>query len=163
MDELKQIIFQEDYEKLLLSLTKDTDITTLNDNCGVNDGMNLFHFACMCSNINIVKCLVERGINYNLRTRRGLTPLFLAVKSIRLETVKYLLTLDNIDLYCVNNNGNSVISYVWERANKGYYLLGYHMEVKELLQEYIAKQTKEVLDEYLCDDLISLITEKVFM
>ena len=151
--DIKHMVICSEYENLVNVIHKiGSDkfshiINEIRDNNGWST--NIFHQAC-CSSpfVNIIKLLVENGADYNMKTGAGNTGLHLIVDSgFAINRIKYLLTLDDIDIYSTNNGGfNPVI-----RAKK------YFPNAFKLFDEYITKNVKTVLDPYLCDDLIGII------
>ena len=116
-----------------------------------NDTGNIFHYACLFSYAHIIKLLVENGADYNMKTRLGNTGIHLIVQSTvgKISSIDYLLTLDNIDIHSTNKSGESPVTSA--KKDSPY--------ISEVFNKYITNNVKIVLDLYLCDDLIRIITK----
>ena len=121
-----------------------------------NNGWNSFQLACAFSSFDIVKLLVENGADYNKKNAFGDTPLYIAIVYKKMDIIKYLFTLDNLDYYSKNKNHYNIEKYI-----ENNYSFSYIRDVSKLLNEYISRIIKQLLDPYLCDDLIRLVVKKV--
>jgi len=70
------------------------------------------HRACTLSNIEIVKLLLRRKADVNAQDRNGWTPLHCAAKECQLAICQLLLTIKDIDVNVMNNDGNSFLHYM---------------------------------------------------
>ena len=71
------------------------------------DGSTMLHFFAEISDLESVKKLLERGVNYNLKNRDGLTPLDIAAKNcdiaIMAEILKYDKAPESVQKYDATN------------------------------------------------------------
>lgn len=61
------------------------------------DKNTVLHYAVQVGTINIIKYVVDTGVDVNHRDSNGNTPLHLAAHAARIDVVKYLLSLPNIN------------------------------------------------------------------
>lgn len=112
---------------------------------------NMLHYACLYNQFEIVKYLVENGININGKTSQNNNALINAYKCGNHDIVKYLI-LKGIDLNNINSENCTILDY---------YLLRNNFKIIELLLQRNAKNhnTKEFQEvgtilslckEYLC-------------
>ena len=67
------------------------------------------HYAVIFNNINILKLLISKNTNVNIKDGAGMTPLMIAIKSKKIVIVKYLLGLENININLINNDGQTAL------------------------------------------------------
>ena len=150
--DLETFVMNKNYDALseiIKSISPDQINIINNTHCR---GWNIFHVACVYSSLDIVKLLVENGADYNSKTSWRDVPLYLVIVNKKMDIIKYLLTLDNLNIYNktdINFNINVYINY--------YGIDNFSRDVSKLLNEYISRNIKQLLDPYLCDDLIYVI------
>tara|TARA_B100000674_G_scaffold449288_1_gene418358 strand:- start:1271 stop:2125 length:855 start_codon:yes stop_codon:yes gene_type:complete len=93
------------------------------------NGNSPLHYAAMCSTVSeevdgeeifltdIVKKMVEKGADANLRNKKGNTPLHIAVHKEQNEIVKTLIESEGVDLNPQNKKGDTPLHF----ASRKYY------------------------------------------
>ncbi|VDI03178.1 Hypothetical predicted protein [Mytilus galloprovincialis] len=72
-----------------------SNVTKMVNTTAINEiGSTALHIACLNGHTDVVKLLVDFGMNINNKTKHGFTPLYLACQKGRYETVKFLLDLN---------------------------------------------------------------------
>lgn len=76
-----------------------------------NEGeYTLIHLLASIMAIGPIEKLVEKGLDINAKTKRGNTPLMLAIKKVNLDTIKTLIDM-GADIAIKDNNGLDVLNY----------------------------------------------------
>lgn len=77
------------------------------------DGQNCLHKAIgfRMNNLDLVKFLIEKGLDINSTTEHGMTPLMMCLDFNCAEFAHYLIKQDNIDLNLVNVYGFTALHY----------------------------------------------------
>lgn len=83
------------------AIAKQRDIVALLIDSGADPasctfGYSVLHFAVNYSNLEVVKCLVEKGANVNDENVDGLSPLSVACRRQRIKMIEYLVNAVNI-------------------------------------------------------------------
>ena len=92
------------------------DITTLDVftkfiNHQNNKGINILHIACYKGNMNLIKLLLNNGINYKVKSNTGLSCLHFAAQTNKVTVIYYFIKKYKIYKYEEDNNGNNF--YHW--------------------------------------------------
>lgn len=87
----------------------------------------LIHMASACENIEILKYLLNKGVDINLKNHFGYTPLIVAAEYEEFETVKFLVE-NGADVNIKSNTNESAIQCA-SRHNKD--------EIKNYLTNFI--------------------------
>ena len=111
---LKIAIRNEEIKKFRNYLQK-IDIEILN-NKKDDYGNTIFHIACKKGNLEMIKLLIEKGIDLNTQNDSGNTSLHYACNKGNLEIVK-LLIKKKVNIHIPNNNGNTAIYYCYNVEN----------------------------------------------
>lgn len=69
-------------------------------------------------NLEKMKKLLDQGIDINLKTHTGKSPIHIAVSQNDMKMVEYLLSLEEIDLHSIDNEGNSPLFYACYNGNE---------------------------------------------
>lgn len=77
-----------------------------------HDGHTLLSTVINNRNIDHTKLLLKHGCDYNMKISRNENALYMACRMGNKEIMKLLLECPNIDINCVNDVGNSILSYV---------------------------------------------------
>jgi ankyrin repeat protein len=92
----------------------------------------------MSGNQAMVKLLLERGADTEVRNNGGHTALMRASARGRYETCKILIDDGNADVHATDNNGDSVIMHAH---------LGHHEQTERHLNAHIKKREKRLEEE----------------
>jgi ankyrin repeat protein len=65
-------------------------------------GRSALHYAASNGNVQLVKLLIENGMNPNIMSHAGETPLMKACQFVELGTIEYLLSIPEVDIHCKN-------------------------------------------------------------
>ena len=76
-----------------------------------NKGINILHLACHKGNMNLIKLLLNNGINYKAKTKTGLCCLHFAAQTNKVTVIYYFIKKYKINKYEEDNNGNNF--YHW--------------------------------------------------
>ena len=76
-----------------------------------NKGINILHLACYKGNMNLIKLLLNNGINYKAKTKTGLCCLHFAAQTNKVTVIYYFIKKYKINKYEEDNNGNNF--YHW--------------------------------------------------
>lgn len=76
----------------------------------------LMHNFCAIGNLDIVKSLINIGMDINKRNKNGISALMYACKENQMDIVKYLLSLD-VNVNDVDSNQNSAFMYAIKTGN----------------------------------------------
>ena len=76
-----------------------------------NKGINILHLACHKGNLNLIKLLLNNGINYKAKTKTGLCCLHFAAQTNKVTVIYYFIKKYKINKYEEDNNGNNF--YHW--------------------------------------------------
>ncbi len=94
---------RDDIVSTLINLDADRNATTSVE----TRKWHSIHFACRYGNLKVVKIFIELGVDKEIRTGFGLTPLHVACEFGKIEIVKYLLNLGvQKDPITINDNQN---------------------------------------------------------
>lgn len=72
------------------------------------------HLAALENNYNIVDMLIKRGADVNKKTIYGKTVLMFAMENNEMDIIQRILSVLNVDINYVNDEGNSAVKYVLE-------------------------------------------------
>ena len=101
---IKEIIIQENYLRFL--------------NHKDYKGFNALHVALYKKNLFIIKLLLEQGIDYRARNKKGLSCIHLAARINKVSALYYLYKKYKIDLYELDNNGNNFFHWACYAGNE---------------------------------------------
>lgn len=65
-------------------------------------GRSALHYAAANGNVQLVRILIEIGVNPNITNNAGETPLMKACQFIELGTIEYLLSNPKVDIHARN-------------------------------------------------------------
>ncbi|VDI16368.1 Hypothetical predicted protein [Mytilus galloprovincialis] len=94
--------------------------TTIKD----NEGRSALHLACQNGHTEVIKLLMDVGMNINDTTNRGSTPLHLACFGGHYETVKFLLDLNGqelnsrVDTTIKDEEGRRMVSFTFSVSKR---------------------------------------------
>ena len=74
-------------------------------------GMNILHLACYIGNMNLIKFLLENGIDYNAKGKTGLSCIHFGAQTNSPTVIYYFINKYNFNIYEVDNSGNNF--YHW--------------------------------------------------
>ena len=74
-------------------------------------GINILHLACYKGNMNLIKFLLNNGINYKVKSNTGLSCLHFAAQTNKVTVIYYFIKKYKINKYEEDNNGNTF--YHW--------------------------------------------------
>ena len=74
-------------------------------------GINILHLACYKGNMNLIKLLLNNGINYKVKSNTGLSCLHFAAQTNKVTVIYYFIKKYKINKYEEDNNGNNF--YHW--------------------------------------------------
>ena len=65
-------------------------------------GRSALHYAAANGNVQMVRLLIQAGIDPNSKNNAGETPLMKACQFIELSTIDFLMGLPQVDIFCVD-------------------------------------------------------------
>ncbi|KAJ6246188.1 ankyrin repeat [Anaeramoeba flamelloides] len=104
-------------------------------------GFNAFHVACLFGykDVNYLKFLVAKGIDYKKTTKRGFPPFvylfYYKTKRKKLQFIKYVLELDPYQLNYVSTESQTVLHFLYNAQCESYIYSSYLHERNPLSEE----------------------------
>ena len=113
---LHKIIKQDFFELAQNIINIIKKITTLEEflnfiNHQNDKGINILHLACYKGNMNLIKFLLENGIDYHAKGKTGLSCIHFGAQINSVTVIYYFITKYNFNIYEEDNNGNNF--YHW--------------------------------------------------
>lgn len=110
--ELNQLIRENDYRKLESFLSR--FVSQINVDRTNEYGKTMLMDAAQSGSAEVVKILIKYGANVNTSTKSGKTALFFAINSLSIDSVKYLLECNYIDLDYKDSSGSTALMHCAE-------------------------------------------------
>jgi predicted kinase len=118
----------------------------------LNNWISSLPLATYLENLIIMKLLIEKGADLNIKSEQGESPLHIAINSDNFELVKFLVE-SKVDLDIEDNYGNTPIMVAFKKNNIKIikYLIAQHNKIKpisrKIISAFYAKiDTKEYIE-----------------
>ncbi|GHM57985.1 MAG: hypothetical protein sL5_01010 [Candidatus Mesenet longicola] len=114
----------------------DTDCINVNIQNDEYNNWSLLHYAIFYNKPNVVRLLLNLGVDLEIKAKKGMRPLHLAVFYNRIEIAKILLD-EGADVNVVGNLGNTPL----DNARRKYSSNEDYKNITELLEEVVHNRT----------------------